>query len=108
MHICTTKSLRAGLEIYAPKECPFCLHETLFYGYISMDCDTCGASMSGQFVGHTLRQIRSHAGWSRREYSKISGYAIQTIRNNEFNATSRFYLACFKTNVVKFYNNKEG
>jgi len=102
MHICTTKSLRAGLEDIPPIECPICKHVTMYSSWVSLECDTCGAD-TGYYLSDDLRHIRERTGMTRKQIAKELGYSQATVKNYEWTKTSQVYLNKFKRFIEEFY-----
>lgn len=90
IHVCTTNSLRAGID-QAPSKCHFCGQKTLFFDWVGALCDTCGADID--LPAHTnIRRAREKKGISRKQWAKLTGYAYLTISNYDLNGFSRPYI----------------
>jgi hypothetical protein len=102
MHICTTQSLRAGIDI-EPMLCGFCNHKTLFTSWVGAECDTCGADYGYQSLPGIVRSIREHTGLTRRQIADELGYKYETIKTYEFVKCSYVYRDKISKFVTKLY-----
>ena len=89
IHICTTESLQAGVDI-PPSVCPFCKQRTLYAGWVSQDCRTCGASFCGE-LNYTVMRVRDGMKMSRKELAGHAGLKPSTIKRYEWVWPSRRY-----------------
>jgi len=103
MHVCTTQSLRAGLEHIAPTECRICEHKTVYTSCVGVECDTCGADFSHDNLPDLMRQIRQQTGLSRQEIAKELGYKPSTVKKYEWTRTSDVYWVKFRAFILQFY-----
>ena len=103
MHICTTESLRAGID-EPPRECFICGKETLFMDWCGLNCDTCGADTAWENdLAGFVRSIRTHSGLTRREIAVKAGLKPGTIKAYEWKWPSRKYRDWLAGFIREFY-----
>jgi hypothetical protein len=106
MHICTTNSLRAGIDI-PPMDCPVCGHKTMFASWASNECDTCGADTGCENLPDYMRTIRNKTGLTRRQIANELGYKYSTVKKYEWCRTSSVYWVKFQVFIKEFYKDKK-
>ncbi len=104
LKICTTKSLRAGIDL-PPMVCSYCKHETLYPDWVSARCDTCGYDVE-HYTCDNIRIIRQKMNVTRVQIADALGYSKHTVKKYEFNDPSNSYWHKFKLYVEKHYNNQ--
>jgi hypothetical protein len=105
MHICTAKSLRAGIDM-PPIQCPVCKKNTMFHGWLNSNCDTCGADTGHENLPDYMHTIRKKTGLTRKQIGVELGYKYSTVKKYEFIRTSSVYWNKFKIFIEYFYKNK--
>ena len=103
IHVCTTNSLRAGIDAPA-MTCFLCGKKTMFLDWCGMKCDTCKADTAwdGDLAGQ-VRSVRRHTGLSRKDIALESGLKQSTIKSYEWKLPSKKYYKWFKGFVARFY-----
>lgn len=104
-HICTTDSLRAGIEQEAA-ECFVCGRKTMFMDWCGCRCDTCGADTAwDNDLAGFIRSIRKITGLSRTEIAEKANLKPSTIKRYEWCWPSKKYYEWFKTFIKSFYDD---
>ncbi len=98
-HVCTTESLRAGIDS-PPMECPYCGKKTLLILWPSLNCTTCGYDSEYRNPIKTMREI---TGLSRKDIALRTGLKASTIKKYEWCETSEKYLKWFKCFIREWY-----
>ena len=101
IHISTNKTHRAGID-YSPIDCSVCLKNTLYIGWVSLHCETCGYD-SDQYTSTNILNIRRQTGLTRKQIAKELGYSKNTVKNYEFNHPSKVYFNKFNSYIAEFY-----
>ena len=103
LHICTTESLRAGIDEPAI-ECNVCGRKTMFLDYCGFRCDTCGADTAwdGDLAGF-VRTIRRKTKLTRKQISDKAGLKPATVKNYEWIHPSKKYFNWFKGFIKNHY-----
>ena len=101
MHISTVGTFR--FDDIAPTTCMFCEHKTAYFGYVGIDCTTCGARYDDEFIGYCLSIIRLEMKLTRKQLGELMGYAPSTVKKAELCRVSKPYMAKFKAIVKAHY-----
>ena len=102
-HICTTNSLRAGIN-QPPFNCCVCDKQTMFVDWVGSKCDTCGADTAWEEnLAGFVRSIRQRTKLTRKEIAQAAGLKPSTIKSYEWKHPSRKYYDWFRGFIKEFY-----
>jgi hypothetical protein len=106
IHICTTESLRAGIESEA-FECFMCGKNTMFMDWVGAKCDTCQADTSWEDnAAGLVRSVRKSTGLTRNDIAEKSGLKSSTIKSYEWKSPSNRYYQWFRRFIQEFYSKR--
>lgn len=77
----------------------------MFAGWVSSECDTCGADTGCECLPDYMRTIRERTGLTRRQVAQAIGYKPSTVKNYEWTKTSKIYWEKFRLFIKEFYSD---
>ena len=93
-HICTSESFIVQELEPVKAVCPICCQETTQrITWVSVLCMNCRRDFGPDYtLGYIVMKRREYCGKTRRQWSKLIGYTVESIRYYEYHKPSEIYL----------------